>query len=109
MVEFQSFDVSKPMPTAKALMWLEDTLRQEPTQPEPAQNVQDEIAELAEKIRGQWSPTMSKNRVAQLLGWKQYGGGIMQTVNAVIEHLTATSTSTTQKAPKRGVLGAVEG
>jgi hypothetical protein len=79
-----------------------ETLFIEPTAP------RNEIAEMAERIRGQWSESMSKNRVAQLLGWKQYGGGIVQTVNAVVEYLTSTSTSTTQNSPKNGVLGAVE-
>jgi hypothetical protein len=78
----------------------------ETTISEPTVTVKDEIVVLAERIRGQWLPTMSKNRVAQLLGWKQYGGGIMQTVNAVIEYLT--STSTTQNMPENGVFGAVE-
>jgi hypothetical protein len=104
VTEFQSYSVSWIEPTAEAKAFIDAQAEngQEPTEP------RNEIAEMAERIRAEWSQGMSKNRVAQLLGWKQYGGGVMQTVNAVIEYLTSTSSSTTQNMPQNGVFGAVE-
>lgn len=113
LTEFQSSHVDLPEPTEEAKAFVdqqaervsESAIQAQVSEPAAPR---DEIAELAEKIRGQWSEGMSKNRVAQLLGWKQYGGGIMQTVNSVIAYLTSTSTSTTQNMPKNGVFGAIE-
>jgi hypothetical protein len=108
VTEFQSYTVAYPEPSADAIQQFSEAVSQQQVNVEEP-TVKNEIAELAEQIRGQWQVGMSKNRVAQLLGWKQYGGGIMQTVNAVIEYLTSSSTSTTQNMPKNSVFGAVEG
>jgi hypothetical protein len=75
----------------------------EPTAPK------DEIAELAERIRGQWEEGMSGSAVARLLGLSQYGGSYKSRVDKVIAYLTSTLYSTTPKMPEIGVFGAVEG
>ncbi|MBI5951876.1 MAG: hypothetical protein HY865_09480 [Chloroflexi bacterium] len=104
VTEFQSLTVMYPKPNEEALQQV--SVAEEPTELKVSEV--SEVERLAESIREQWSDGMSKNRVAQLLGWRQYGGGIMQTVNAVIEYLTSSSTST-QNVPKNGVFEPVEG
>jgi hypothetical protein len=76
----------------------------EPTA-EPAPR--DKIAEMAERIREKWFIGMSKNRVAQLCGWNQYGGGNMTKVNAVITYLTSSTSSTAENGAEMPVLGLV--
>jgi len=67
----------------------------------PVPTALDEIAEMAERIRGQWSAGMSKTKTAKLLGFPQYGGGFTGKVDRVIEHLTSTTT-TAPKEPQMG-------
>lgn len=64
----------------------------------------NEIAEMAERIRAQWSPDMSGRRVAKLLGLSQYGGSLATKTDKVIEYLTATTkpATTTEKQPELG-------
>lgn len=59
----------------------------------------DEISEMAERIRRQWSHDMSGRQVAKLLGLSQYGGSLKTKTDKVIEYLTAT---TTVKQPEIG-------
>lgn len=92
----------------KQLPAKEEPLRiSEPTASEslPAKPV-DEIAEMAERIRAQWSPTMSGRQVANLLGLSQYGGSLKTKTDKVIAYLTATpQTATTEEnQPEIGVL-----
>lgn len=68
----------------------------------------DEIAEMAEKIRSQWSAGMSGSAVARLLGLSQYGGSYKTRIDNVVAYLTSTLYSTTQNAAEMPVLGAVE-
>lgn len=67
----------------------------------PAVKAVDEIAQLAESIRGKWSPGMSKRAMAQLLGYPQYGGAYAGKVDRVLNYLTATTT-TAQNSPEMG-------
>jgi hypothetical protein len=73
----------------------------EPTAP------RDEIAEMAERIRGQWSPTLRKADVARLLGYPQTGGTYGRKTDAVIDYLTTTTTTKAQNGAEMPVLGLV--
>lgn len=105
LVEFQTFRVDYPMPTEEGLRWLEDAMRETESQP----TARDEIAELAEGIRGDWSEGMSGSAVARLLGLSQYGGSYKARIDKVVAYLTSTLYSTTPKMPENGGFGAVEG
>lgn len=52
--------------------------------PEP--NPRSDIEQLAETIRGQWTPDMSKRAIGALLG-KQYGGAWASKIDQMVEYL----------------------
>lgn len=99
VTEFQSFVVTYPQPS-------EDTVRmaleaeEQPTEQTPA--VVDEIAEMAERIRGRWSPGMSKSAVSRLFGKEFEGSSWTARVNRVIAYLTSTTPTPTEKQPEIG-------
>lgn len=68
----------------------------------------DEIAEMAEKIRGQWFVGMSKSAVSRLLEYPQYGGSYKFKTDAVVEYLNSTTTMDQNGAemPVLGLVGA---
>jgi DNA segregation ATPase FtsK/SpoIIIE-like protein len=109
VTEFQSFRVTYPVPS-------EDTVKMMLERDEVDGNAplivptapRDEIAEMAERIRGQWNAKLNGSAVARLLGLSQYGGSYKARVDKVIAYLTSTIYSTTQNMPDNGVLGAVE-
>lgn len=111
LVEFQAFRVDYPMPTDAGLKWLETHGAEGSTEPMPTMleslsmaKPVDEIAEMAERIRSQWTPGMSGRAVANLLGLSQYGGSLKTRTDKVIAHLTATTkpATTTQNMPEIG-------
>lgn len=106
VTEFQSFVVDYPKPTDEGLKWLASQLETDAEVQiiEPI----DEIAEMAEKIRAQWSEGMSGSAVARLLGLSQYGGSYKPRIDKVVAYLTSTLYSTTQNGAEMPVLGAVE-
>lgn len=65
----------------------------------------DPIAELAESIRAQWSPELSKRAVGKLIGL-EYAGSYTRKIDQVINYLTATTTLeeplSGEKAPEIG-------
>jgi hypothetical protein len=100
--EFQSFLVTYPMPSEETRQLLAGQLAAEEVK--PAMVHVDEITQLAESIRAQWTPGMSKRAVSKLLG-KSYGGATWTyKVDRVIEHLIATTTSS--QAPDSAPLAA---
>lgn len=74
--------------------------------PEIVSKPVNEIAEMAEHIRPQWTLDTSKTRTAKLLGFPQYGGSYAAKTDAVIEHLTSTTppATTTERQPEMGNL-----
>lgn len=110
VTEFQSFRVTYPEPTDDAVkMMLErDQLPvTDDTQVViPTSDTRVTIPQMAEKIRELWSPELSKNKIATLLGFSQYGGSYRNKVDAVIEYLTSTTTTNGQELPNFGVLEA---
>ncbi len=90
LIEFQSFTVDFPKPSEQALRELAET----PVKAVPQSGPADEIAMLAESIRSKWSPEMSGNKVASLLG-KPYGGSWYAKVNEVVKYLKSSSTTST--------------
>jgi hypothetical protein len=74
-------------------------LAEAPTEPMPT--AEDEIAKLAESIRGQWAVGLSRTKTAKLLGFSQYGGSFKTKTDLVVDYLTATTT-TAQEEPKIG-------
>jgi DNA segregation ATPase FtsK/SpoIIIE-like protein len=114
LVEFQSFRVDYPMPTADGLKWLEthvaDTEEPKPTMAESlpaATQPVDAVAQMAESIRGRWTPEMRQADVARLLGFPQTGGAYGAKTKAVMAYLTTTTTTTTQNSPENGVFKAI--
>lgn len=105
VVEFQSFVVKYPLPSIEVT----DALIV-PTVDGGQLTVdggQSDVERLAEGIRGQWSPTMSRNAVAKLLGWKQYGGANMDMVRDVIAYLASSTSTMAQNGAEMPVLEAV--
>jgi len=95
-VQFQSFQVTYPMPSEETRQLLANQL--------PAGNdapAGDEITQLAESIRSQWHSSMSKRQVGRLLG-KEYAGAWTLKIDRVIQHLGATTTETTYLPAIRG-------
>jgi hypothetical protein len=72
-----------------------------PTREEPVKPV-DEIAEMAERIRSQWSAGMSKSEVSRLFGKEFAGTSWTAKVNKVIAYLTSTTPTSTEKQPEIG-------
>lgn len=100
-IAFQSFLVTYPQPSEETVRMVLEA-EEQPTAQMPA--VVDEIAEMAERIRAQWSPGMSGRQVAKLLGLSQYGGSLKTKTDLVIGYLTATTkpATTTEKQPEIG-------
>ncbi len=69
--------------------------------PEKLTDAHDEIKEMAESIRGNWSPTASKRATARLLG-KEYAGSFAAKVDRIIEYLGATTTASGMKSIENG-------
>lgn len=91
-IQFQSFGVTYPMPSDETRRLLSEQVSAEAEA--PAQ--EDEIGKLAESIRGEWEPTMSKRAVGRLLG-KTYAGAWAAKIDRIVAFLTAT---TTPEAPQ---------
>jgi hypothetical protein len=90
LVEFHSFTVHYPQhDDEKFKQYIEQF--EAHTAPIPQKN---EIAEMAESIRAQWSPGMSKRAVARLFN-KTYGGAWASKIDRIIEYLGATTTPET--------------
>ena len=94
MVEFQAFGVDYPAPSAAAVERVVSGQSTYPPTPFLKEGGvgQGEIVELAERIRSQWSPSLSKRKTAELLG-KTYAGSWAEKVDRVIGHLSATTTA----------------
>lgn len=97
-VEFQTFTVNYPMPSeeAKRLMSEQAAAKEEPP-------IISEVQQLAESIRTQWKPEMSKRAVSRLLGKEYAGNSWTSKVDQIIEWLRATTTPST---PVLGLDGA---
>lgn len=94
LIEFQSFTVDYPRHDAeKFRLYLEGIERQ----PDIPASQPDEITQLAESIRDQWFPGMTKSAVSRLLGKNYAGTAWCRKVNQVIEYLV--STTPTEKTP----------
>lgn len=93
LVEFQSFVVDYPKPSAEGMQWLAEQMSAQADAPLilPT-DVRDEISQLAESIREAWNSTMSKREVGRLLG-KTYAGGWTAKIDKVISYLSATTTT----------------
>jgi len=89
VTEFQSFVVDYPKPTDEGLRWLTEQVSAAEADVQIIEPV-DEIAQMAEKIRGQWSEGMSGSAVARLLGLSQYGGSYKPRIDKVVAYLTST-------------------
>ncbi len=77
----------------------------EPTyKPAPMSEADTRVVELANKIRDQWTPGLSGNKIAGMLGFSQYGGSYKRKVDQVIEYLTSTTTTTATQGPDSGLL-----
>jgi len=102
LVEFQSFTVDYPAPTAEGMLWLEEQLRAQeetvPSKPVEKSAVSNEVVNMAEMIRDEWTPGMSKSAVSRLFGKSFTGTVWCDKVTAVIEYLGSTSTSTPETA-----------
>lgn len=70
---------------AETVKWSKSAPSDEP-EPQPA----NEVAVLAESIRDQWTPEMSKRMVGRLLGI-EYAGNYIKKIDKVIELLTANT------------------
>lgn len=84
---------------AEPSKWIDAVVTKQVEGPREAPAQVDEIGQLAESIRGEWNPTMSKRAVGRLLG-KSYAGAWAEKIDQVVERLTATTT------PNVPVLGA---
>ena len=87
--EFQGFTVTLPDPTPEAVQYILDRERMAITQPTAAVN---ELTQLAESIREDWNPSLSKRATAAMLG-KTYAGSSAAKIDQIIEILGATTTT----------------
>lgn len=101
-VIFQTFEVAYPMPSPDAMTEISQQLSVG-SEPSPAAS---EIERLAESIREQWKPGMSKSAVSRLLGKAYAGSSWTVKVDQIIEHLRST---TTPQHPQSNLQGAVVG
>lgn len=104
VTEFQSFIVTYPEPSEEAVRMTLDPDEEAVAAEEESKPV-NEIAAMAERIRGRWTPGMSGTQVAtKLLGLSQYGGAFKTKTDKVIEYLTSTTpaATTTEKQPEMG-------
>jgi hypothetical protein len=89
-IEFQSFEVTYPMPSPEVLKSV--TERQAAVERDaPVQD--NEIIQLAESIREDWEPGLSLNKTSQLLGKPYAGASWTEKVKAVVAYLSTTTTS----------------
>lgn len=88
-VDFQSFEVTYPMPSPAILQAIGDQLK---AVSEQAPGVGD-IERMAESIRSQWQPGMSKRATSKLLGKEYAGNAWTSKVNQIYAYLTATTTT----------------
>lgn len=106
--EILQFLGSRHVPVLEKPDWVEAMKRpqivQEPITVEslPAAKPVDEIAEMGERIRSQWSPTMTKSAVSRLLGKEFEGTSWTAKVNRVIAYLNSTTPTTTENMPEMG-------
>jgi hypothetical protein len=84
-IEFQSFQVTYPMPSEETRRMLSQQTTEEP------RAAADEITQLAESIRQQWKPELSKSEVSRMLGKNYTGTSWVSKVNRVIELLMSTT------------------
>lgn len=109
-VEFQSFEVTYPMPSPDAIAEL--MASQPEAEEEASAVIRDqspvirEIERMAESIRERWSPEMSNSATSKLLGFSQYGGSYKSKTDKVVAHLRATTTTPPSPAlPLQGAYG----
>ena len=103
LVEFQSFTVEYAKPTEAGLQWLIEhvgvgsgELIIEPNSKRPV-----DVSKLAESIRAQWSPELSKRAVGRLLK-QTYAGSWANTIDEIVSYLSATTTTKGAQAPEIG-------
>lgn len=119
-IEILEYLANSPVRAVEKPKWIEGVTRpidgnQLPGQDEPLQIIEptvteslpsakpaDEIAEMAERIRPQWSPTMSKSEVSRLFGKEFAGTTWTAKVNRVIAYLTTTTPTPTENQPEIG-------
>jgi len=89
-IEFQSFQVTYPMPSEETRQLLATQLTTGETQ-SPEVTV-DEVTRMANSIRELWRADMSKSEVSRLLGKNYTGTSWVRKVNQVIELLSSTTT-----------------
>lgn len=89
LIEFQSFQVTYPPVSDAVRQLISGRAATVAAETEPP--AQDEIARLAESIRAQWSPGMSKSEVSRLLGKDFAGTSWCRKVNQVIAYLVSTT------------------
>jgi hypothetical protein len=89
LIEFRPFHVSYPEPTEEQRRRVAELNRAQSGS--VAAETADPIQELAESIREQWSPEMSKRAVGRLLGM-EYAGSYARKIDQVIAYLSATTT-----------------
>lgn len=109
VTEFQSYIVDYPKPTDAGMKWLTEQIEVDAPMITPSTSLtsESEVQRLAESIRDQWLPTMSKSAVSRLLGKPYAGSSWAPKVDAVIEYLTSTPTTTPQNGAEMPVLGLV--
>ncbi len=102
LIEFQSFHVTYPEVSEKArelMRWRDVVVGNEQS------SSSSEIVRMAEEIRSQWSPSLSKRAVGRLLG-KEYAGAWAWTIDQIVEHLAATTTTSSPISPDLGATAA---
>jgi hypothetical protein len=106
-----TFLASRPVPTLEQDGWIDaDVSEQQQLSVQPASESLPEpqavsepdarVIELAEKIKDQWTPDLSGNKIAAMLGFSQYGGSYKRRVDEVIKYLTSTTTTGTEGLPE---------
>ncbi len=103
--EIRQFLNSHQVAATEQPAWIESMLIQQPSLPEVESEIiarpvrasepqlVGEVIQMAEKIRDQWKPGMSKSDVSRLFG-KSYTGSVWcDKVTSVINYLVSTSTS----------------
>lgn len=127
-IEILEYLANSPVRAAEKPKWIEGVTspidgNQLPVQGEPLQIIEptvteslpstkpvDEITEMAERIRSQWSPTMSKSEVSRLFNGKEFAGtSWCAKINRVIDYLTSTPPTTTKNEPQMGVFETIPG
>jgi hypothetical protein len=111
LVEFQTFLVTLPAVTDEQRRLLVARVATETETEQTAESEQpNEIVRMAESIRDQWSPGMTKSAVSRLFGKSLTGTVWCDKVSAVVAYLssTSTSTSTSEKQPTGSQFGATQ-